>query len=190
MIVRAATILWGLAVSIGLLALTGYSARPGEPGDPTPRWPSESRIAASSDRPTLVLFLDPLCPCSSATLAELQRCLARRRTPIAVHAVVVGQEPEGTIRRKLKAIAGVHLVVDDDGDEMRRFGAATSGHVLFYSPDGRLIFSGGITPARGHEGESAGGSALMALGSGLTSMISSAPVYGCPLQNFSEKTDL
>jgi hypothetical protein len=190
MIVRAATIVWGLAVSIGLLALTGYSARPGDPGDPTPRWPSESRIAVSSDRSTLVLFLDPLCPCSSATLAELQRCLARFRTPIAVHAVVVGREAEGRMDRTLKAIAGVHRVVDDDGDEMRRFGASTSGHVLFYSPDGRLVFSGGITPARGHEGESVGGLALRALGSGQTPMIKSAPVYGCLLQKLSPKTDL
>ena len=50
---------------------------------------------------------------------------------------------------------------DISGDEARRFGAATSGEALLYSPSGKLLFHGGITPSRGHEGGSVGRDALV-----------------------------
>ena len=179
MILRGVAIFWGLVVTAGLIGLAGYSARPGAPGDPSARWPSASRITLASDRPTLVLFLDPLCPCSRATLAELGRSLARCGSPVAAHVVVVGRG-EGDEVWERPRIPGVAVIDDDRGAEMRRFGAVTSGHMLLYRRDGRLAFSGGITPARGHEGDSAGGSAVVDLANGLEPSATSAPVYGCP----------
>ena len=38
----------------------------------------------------------------------------------------------------------------------QRFGAETSGQTLLYDRDGRLLFSGGTTGSRGHDGDNAG----------------------------------
>ena len=65
----------------------------------------------------------------------------------------------------------MRVVNDVEGVEARRFGAQTSGTTSLYSPDGRLLFSGGITSSRGHEGDNAGEDAL-------TQAISGSPA--CP----------
>ena len=64
------------------------------------------------------------------------------------------------------------MLRDDDGAEARRFGAETSGQTLLYDEHGALLFSGGITGARGHAGDNAGRASLVALlnrGSGRSS---------------------
>ena len=80
------------------------------------------------------------------------------------------------------AIPGVTVRADAGGEAARRFGAATSGQALLYATNGHLLFSGGITEARGHEGDNAGRSAVAALvlGAGQSNVLE-APVYGCPL---------
>jgi hypothetical protein len=75
----------------------------------------------------------------------------------------------------------VRIVPDTDGVLARRFGAATSGEIVLYSADGRLLFQGGITAERSHVGDSAGGEALR------TALTTRAPqgkpfsVFGCPI---------
>jgi hypothetical protein len=64
--------------------------------------------------------------------------------------------------RSAAAIPGVSETVDD-GREARLFGAATSGQTMVYDRNGRLLFSGGITAARGHLGDNPGASAITAL---------------------------
>ena len=56
-------------------------------------------------------------------------------------------------------IPGVEVVSDEDDAQSAAFGAAVSGQTLLYDREGRLIFSGGITAARGHAGDNAGRSA-------------------------------
>jgi hypothetical protein len=57
----------------------------------------------------------------------------------------------------------------------------TSGHVAVYDRSGTLQFEGGITAGRGHEGPSDGADAALAALTGRRPLISTAPVYGCPL---------
>ena len=57
---------------------------------------------------------------------------------------------------------------------------ATSGHALLFDRDGRLLFRGGITPARGHEGDNFGASAIAARLAGRPAR-AEAPVFGCPI---------
>jgi len=57
----------------------------------------------------------------------------------------------------------VTIVTDADGAEANRFGAETSGHTLLFDFGRRLLFSGGITDSRGHTGDNAGESAIVAL---------------------------
>ena len=78
-------------------------------------------------------------------------------------------------------IPGVNVVADDNGIEARRFHAATSGQTALYDIDGRLLFSGGITSARAHEGDNAGRSAIVSLLKNQDSVPTETAVFGCPL---------
>jgi hypothetical protein len=72
---------------------------------------------------------------------------------------------------------------DEAGLEAALFGATTSGHALLFAPDGRLLFSGGLTSARGHAGPSAGGDALAMILRHQLPAVTETPVFGCPLAN-------
>lgn len=78
-------------------------------------------------------------------------------------------------------IPGVSPVGDTNGVEAKRFGAETSGHTLLFAPDGRLLFNGGITQARGHAGENAGESAIVSLVKSGHAERVHAPVFGCAI---------
>jgi hypothetical protein len=95
------------------------------------------------------------------------------------------------LRTQAAGIQGVTVISDDDGLLSREFGAATSGHILLYDGTGRLRFSGGITPSRGQEGESAGKERLLAIlnASTPTGEVVQSSVYGCPLLDAANKTD-
>ena len=79
------------------------------------------------------------------------------------------------------AIPGVRVLADGDGAAAAVFGAATSGHVLFYDAAGALRFSGGITAARGHQGPSAGGEAILTAMRGGEPGRERALTFGCSL---------
>jgi hypothetical protein len=84
-------------------------------------------------------------------------------------------------------IPGVNPIVDGDGVEARRFRARTSGQTVLYDAEGRLLFSGGITMARGHAGDNAGRSAIISLVNEQVSEQAETPVFGCPL--FDDNSD-
>jgi hypothetical protein len=79
------------------------------------------------------------------------------------------------------AIPGVKVMRDDDGLEARRFHAATSGQTMLYDKKGNLLFSGGITGGRGHEGDNAGRSAIVSLLTTGKADDWETPVFGCAL---------
>ena len=76
-------------------------------------------------------------------------------------------------------------MADPGGALAKQFGVKTSGHVLLYSADGKLLFSGGITPSRGDEGANPGRNAVVALLKGQVAQ-SESPVFGCPLFDSSD----
>jgi hypothetical protein len=82
---------------------------------------------------------------------------------------------------KAVSIPQVTAVRDDHGLEARRFGAATSGQTVLYDAAGRLLFSGGITSARGHAGDSAGRTAILALLHREMPERTTSAVFGCSL---------
>jgi hypothetical protein len=77
----------------------------------------------------------------------------------------------------------VTTVRDDDGVEAARFQALTSGATALYDPQGRLLFSGGITSARGHEGDSFGIRRISSLLRTGKADRADAPVFGCSLRH-------
>jgi hypothetical protein len=185
--------LWLIAAAAGLGALASYAARPGG-ADPSPlTWPSASSIQRQPGHWTLLLFLHPRCPCSRATLAELERLQAKtgERLDIQLAFLAPADNDSGFVDsdlwRRARALPDVIPVRDPGGRECRRFGARTSGEALLYDPAGRLAYRGGITPARGHEGDNAGSDAILHLVNRNTLTLPaeaiSGPAFGCPLQS-------
>jgi hypothetical protein len=182
-------VLWFATVGSGLLGLTVYSIVPGEPALPGVDWPADSGIPFHCGRPNLIVFLHPRCPCSRATLAELERVIASTEQCAAVSIVLIQPERihEGWERAAAwlhaHAIPGARVFTDHGGVLTRRFGAATSGQVLLYASGGRLVFQGGITGSRGHEGDNAGRAAVIAAINGAGNTDTSTPVFGCELSS-------
>lgn len=167
------------------MALAAYSNAPGDAGAPPARWPEESRIPLDPGKPTLVFLAHPRCPCTRASLGELELLLAEAQGLVSAHVVFI--RPAGTAEawaetdlwRAAEAIPGVSIYRDDSGVETRRFGSETSGETLLYEPDGHLAFQGGITVARGHSGDNPGRDTLLALLRDGTAQRRETPVFGC-----------
>lgn len=177
---------WFSAVIVGMYMLIAHSYICGPRGENPRRWPADSTLIRSETCPTLLVFFHPLCPCSKATLEELTRLLTKHKDKISVHIAFAcdGNSlllAQSSLYRDAKDLPGVHVVEDTSGAEAQRFGAATSGHVFLYSPSGRLLFEGGITPARGHEGGNLGTTAIHEWLASGRSTTTTAPVFGCEL---------
>jgi hypothetical protein len=182
-------LLWLLTASAGAWVLLDYENTPAAVGATPPTWPADSAITVQPDRPTLLLFAHPHCPCSRATLEELNRLVTRCTGPVTV--VVLFIRPAGvtddwtvtSLRKSAEAIPGINVRLDPDGREANRFGAESSGQVVLYNSQGRLLFSGGITAARGHAGDNAGENVVVALVNGQNANIKQTAVFGCSLQD-------
>ena len=182
-----AGITWLGLVGGGLHLVWRYENSPGQSGMPPTKWPTESAIKRSPELPTLVLFVHPRCPCSRATIGELAILMAHSQGLVNANALFVkpanvDQAWEKTdLWNSAMDIPGVKVTNDDNGVEARRFRSETSGQVSLYSAEGKLVFSGGITGARGHSGDNDGRAAILSiLGTG-KSPRTQTPVFGCPL---------
>jgi hypothetical protein len=179
--------IWLLLVAGSMSCLGAYSNTPGTTAAALRQWPAESRLARDSDRPTLVLVAHPHCPCTNATLGELELLMAQARGKVAAHVVFIrpaglaDEWAETDLWCKAAAIPGVRVEIDKDGVEARRFHAETSGATLLYSEKGRLLFEGGITLSRGHAGDNPGRSAITAILRRESPDETKTPVFGCPL---------
>jgi hypothetical protein len=170
----------------GFTALWHYKLTPSAQGTIVARWPSGTALRSTPGRATLVLFGHPQCPCTRATVAELARLMDRYRDRL--EAWVLFATPLGAgddfsrsdLWSSAERIPGVRVLRDEGGAEAARFGAETSGTVALYR-DGKLLFHGGITPARGHEGDSFGKERLVSLLTTGKADRNDAPVFGCSL---------
>ena len=81
------------------------------------------------------------------------------------------------------AIPDVKIKIDDEGREAERFNASTSGQVLLYDANGRLLFDGGITASRGHSGDNDGREAIESFVLRGKATTTQTPVFGCSLSN-------
>lgn len=179
-------IVWIALVATASIWWVTYQGTPGAPADAPEQWPSESSIALSSERWTLVTVIHPRCSCTNATLIELGRLMRELRDRVDAYGVFVvppGADDEwrnGDLWDRANHIPGLTIVLDE-GEESERFGARTSGQVLLYEPTGHLLFAGGITPSRGHEGDSVGAQSVRAV-LGREHAAVQSNVYGCALQ--------
>ncbi len=179
--------LWLAVVAGGTMLMARYAETPGTDGLAPTAWPTGSQIPFDASRPTLVMFVHPRCPCTRASLGELDELMARVQGRVSVRVVML--KPAGTaanwektdLWRTASSVPGVTVYTDNDGIEARRFHSETSGETLLYDRSGALRFQGGITLSRGHAGDNPGRSAIQdLLREGHSDQVKT-PVFGCSL---------
>ncbi|MGE0374329.1 MAG: RedB protein [Planctomycetaceae bacterium] len=179
--------LWAVVTAAGAIVLVSYSNSSGDVGRASPRFPTHAGIAGSSERFTLVMFAHPRCPCSKASIEQLARIHARCRDRLEIRVLFFCpyDQPASWVRTgtwdSASRIPGASVAIDPDGQLAAQFGARTSGHVCLYDKEGRLMFHGGITAGRGHEGDNIGTSAVIACVRGERPLYDHAPVFGCSI---------
>ncbi|MGE0528432.1 MAG: RedB protein [Bdellovibrionales bacterium] len=180
---------WISLIGTGYWSLFLYSNTAGSPAAAQTNWPGESVLKPQPGLATLVVFAHPHCPCSKATVGELARLMpyVGNKAKIFVTFFKPKTRPlgwaQGSLWRDAAAIPGAEVTLDEDGTEAEKFGAKTSGQVFLYGADGKLVFQGGITPERGHMGDSDGRLAIISfLETGHVEK-SSTPVFGCSIRN-------
>lgn len=186
---RLAIGLWGLAIIAGMALLWRYKLTPVASEDPPTQWPTDSAIERDPGRPTLLMLVHPKCPCSRASLAELARLMDD--TSGRAKAIALFVRPEGVPSgweqsdtwESASRIPGVVVRADEGEVEAHRFGATVSGYTLLYGADGRLLYHGGITGARGHEGYNAGFQRVAALIRDGHADSDRSPTFGCELED-------
>src|SRR5688572_31151777 len=160
-----ASVLWLSAMIAGAYYLARYANISGVSALPPQKWPVESGITRNQKTATLVLFGHPNCPCSKASVGELNEIIAQVHDRVQVYVAFVVPKTadeswrETSLWSDAQLIPGVKTLLDEDGIEAARFNAKTSGQVILYDENGDLMFSGGITGSRGHFGDNAGKSA-------------------------------
>jgi hypothetical protein len=182
-----AAALWLIGAASGLAVLWAYDNAPGEGASAPATWPAGTSLVRAEAWPTLVFLAHPQCSCTRASIAELAEALAR--TDVRPRTYVLFLKPAGTsdgwthtdLWKAASALPDVTVVADEEGAEARRFGVSTSGQTLLYDERGVLLFAGGITGSRAHQGDNDGRRAIVALLNRQSSPRSTTSVFGCAL---------
>lgn len=188
-LLAAALIVWGVIAVGGWYGISAYSftADPDAvTGAPT-RWPADSIIAKTDNRPTLVLFLHPQCPCSRATVAELERLGTLVPVQQLPNICVVATAPRSVgnlwwstaLLSRAGRLPNAHILRDPGGVEAALFDARISGTVLLFNVEGDRLYAGGVTLARGHDGHNAGLQAVADLLIDDSAQRPAIPPFGC-----------
>jgi hypothetical protein len=137
----------------------------------------------------MVLAVHPRCPCTRATIDGLAQVMERLRGRLTAYVLVYkpADSPAGwemtDIWRSAEAIPGTVIMADADGVESELFHAETSGLANVYDAGGRLVFTGGLTAARGHAGtSSAQGQLISQVMAGGAPVATVTKVFGCALR--------
>ena len=183
-----AVVLWSAAVLAGIQRIWSYESTPGSRSSVPSTWPGFSAVTVDGERATLVMFVHPLCVCTRASLSELREALdAMDRMPavwiVVMNAHGVVADWEQRIANIAHRIPEATIVTDVEGRAADTFGASTSGHVVVYDREGRLVFSGGITGARGHVGDNDGRRDLIAASHDGSASAHEHPIFGCGLDD-------
>jgi hypothetical protein len=178
---------WIVGTGFGFRELVRFENAPGEPLAAPAQWPPSIEIRSSPLRPTLVMILHPQCSCSRASVGELALIAAQAHGHADFHVLffrpagVAKEWVENDLWRAATLIPGVALHIDEEGKIARQFHASTSGSVVLYDRNGKLIFEGGITASRSHSGDNAGRSAIVSLLTTGTAQRARTFVFGCSI---------
>ena len=185
-----ATLSWIAVLVIGTTISATYESKPGDQGSAPAFAVSKQDVEEANLSKTkfhILMFVHPKCPCSGSSMSEL--CNLMENFP-DLKATVFFYKPataksgweQTELWKKASSVKNITLKTDIDGQKAKSYNVVTSGEVLLYNANERLVFSGGITGARGHVGENEGEDALEKILNREYSTATkkfSAPVFGC-----------
>ena len=185
-IILAFALLWGLSIGISSVWLMNYASLPGKPADSPSSLPAHIFKDRITELPTLAVFIHPQCSCSRASLRELAKLVTQTRDRLNIY--ILFYQPEDRSLEWVKSdlwdaaaeIPGRRLIVINKS-VVDQFGVSTSGQALFYDAGGGLIFSGGLTNSRAHEGDNLGRSTIKSYLLKGELPATQSPVFGCSL---------
>ena len=178
---------WAMALLVGGYLLTDYSLDAQTKAKSVANWPESCRLPVFEGELHVVVFMHPKCVCSRSTLVELKRALQRTKAAPQISFVFycpADQElawAQDELWALTEGVKNSEPMVDLNGDEAKKFGVQVSGHVMLFGQSNERIFSGGITSARGHEGDNLGGRMLAAFLDGENPPGAEPPPFGCRL---------
>lgn len=170
-----------------LMPLWTYQNQDGELSRLKEQWPASSQLRFSTQQPTLLMFVHPRCPCSRASMGEFARMMERLNGHVSARILFYAPESESQdwhqtdMWKTAMEIEGTSISADTNGKEATIFDVHVSGQTFLFDQQGELLFQGGLTVSRGHEGLSSGRMAVESLALSRPSAITSHAVYGCSL---------
>ncbi|MFG0264844.1 MAG: RedB [Rhodopirellula sp. JB055] len=184
-------ILWGFILAALFFALISYGNTAG-PSDPPPETAFTKQVDGVSEINTssgweLMMAVHPKCPCTVASVNELQHLLDQFGDQLKCRFLVYHPADtdaawiEDGITPRLSEIPQASIEPDETGKTALALGMQTSGAVVVFDSQGIPCFHGGITVSRNHEGDNLGVRAISMLLQGKSPPITSTPVFGCRL---------
>src|SRR4051812_41665248 len=110
---------WLVAAVFGSAWLTAYSQKPGVAALPPIDWPEGVPLARPQGISILVMTLHPKCPCSEASVAELEKIVTHVPGGAAYYVLLVkpknatGDWSDTSVANAARAVPGVIVVPDD-----------------------------------------------------------------------------
>jgi hypothetical protein len=183
--VFAALAVWPLMVAPGFYAVEQYASAPGKLADAPATWPASVAVEREPGVHTVVMLAHPRCPCTRSSLREMSKLMTavgKRAEGIVLFADPAGEQWDRTDLWDIAdGIPGVRALSDEGSAVAGALGAYTSGQVLVYDPEGALVFNGGITKARGHDGDNLGEATIVDIVNQGSAARATTDVYGCDL---------
>ena len=179
--------LWLFAIGIGLIKIYDYEFTPGPQGTLSSQWPTASSIKKPNDMFQFIMVVHPHCPCSRASMGELEKIMAHNQGKVNTYVLFVRPKQFDKtwvmtdLYQQALRIPGVQVIIDDEGRLAELFGATTSGQTFLYDKTGNLIFTGGITESRGHAGDNVGSDTVNALINHRLVSVHKTKFFGCSI---------
>lgn len=159
-------ILWLAVIGCGFAIILDHEFKASSKATQIRHWPPNTKLTLDSELDTLLIFIHPHCPCSRASLAELNRLLTSFHHKL--NTIVLFSKPDGKddswvkgdLWNQAQRLPNTQVYLDDNNTESQKFITNTSGEILLFRKDGILIYHGGITASRGHEGDNKGKSLI------------------------------
>ncbi len=177
---------WLGTICAGFVWLGLSDAQPGSRGAPPVQLAAVPELQADSGLVSLTCFIHPQCPCTRATLRDLERVATHVRETAQLRVVVAypSDHPEWMSTATVafaSTISGVRIVPDPGGLLTAACGVKTSGHTLIYGPEGDLRYSGGLVPLRNHEGNAETRDCVLQVIESQPKRPVQTPAFGCPM---------
>ena len=191
---------WFCVIACGFAYLANYSNTPCDLGEPPQVFSKEilGRLFEGETREGsyyLVMGIHPHCPCTRATLGELNELIAKCRGKLTCSILVFHPSEEDSswyqtdLWSTAQAMPDTGVVPDVDGRLCRELNLLTSGGVVLCDAHGNRLFYGGITASRGHQGDNLGSDAILSCIRTGRADRDHTKVFGCALNSFNDEDD-